>query len=155
MTQSEPLRQLEAAGYLQYLSEIDIREDGVTVYAKCDPVLVSLLRGDVGRFQCGPWHLLHDDIGPNRVDFRAYKGALGEAYPGSLQIDVSQHGPPPWNLYADVDAFNTQDLVNIAGHLGHDVTWPKLKWFARKVAGVGKVIAWIRKDREDRLSAKG
>lgn len=113
----EPLRQIEVAGYLQYLSEIDLERRPGTVYAKCDPVLVSLLRGDTERFQIPIPSPLHEDLGPNRVDFRAYKGELPGCR-GSLHVIVSRCGPPPWNFYADVDGYNVQDVVNAIAHWG-------------------------------------
>ena len=77
------------------------------------------------RFLQGPWHLLHADVGPNRRDFRSINGVFGR---GSLQIVVSE---PSGRAYADVDRHNTQDLVNIVGHVFGAVI---PGWFKRKKA---------------------
>ena len=125
----EVLHQLRCSGYLSRLTQLDLDRTPFALYAKCDPVLVSLLRGDP-RFQLPIPSPLHADLGPNRIDFRAYKGMLGPDCPGSLQIIVSQWGAPPWNCYADVDAHNVEDAVEAVQHWT-DVLRNKLKgWFA-------------------------
>lgn len=71
----------------------------------------------------GCWYHLHPDIPPPKTEFRSVTNSLG---PGSLQIVINT---ATGAFEADVDKYNTQDVVNIGGHLGGEVLWPKLKAF--------------------------
>lgn len=124
VTENEPLRQIRAAGYEAYLSDILLTER--TVDAKANLVLVERLCCDPN-FKQGIFHRLHKHVGPNRTEFRSLRGQFGE---GSLQIVVSRE---TCVLYADCDGWNVyEDLVGVFGHAVGEVAWPKLKGVGRK-----------------------
>ena len=85
-------------------------------------VAIAYLRDD-WRFKEGVFHLLHDDIGGDRVDFRSHTGELGW---GSMQISISQE---TGRGMADVDArgFYT-DVWGQIGHAGEVIAgwWRKV-----------------------------
>jgi hypothetical protein len=104
----EVLRQLMAAGLHPCCSDLTVHDQHLRF------VLSEAGRAQVAadaRFLSDPWNFLHLDVGPNLRGFRSINGSLGW---GSLQIVVSE---PTGAAYADVDRHNTQDLVNIVGHL--------------------------------------
>ena len=123
---AEVFRQLEAAGCLPFIKDYVIGPHSVT--GKCALRLVTeILRGSTSPFYEGWLHELHVDVGPNRVDWRARKGAYGV---GSLQMVVDALGPQAsGRFYADLDAHNPYQ--GAAPWLGH--SWEVIAgWFRRK-----------------------
>lgn len=119
------VRQLSACGALPGLIPVEVTQSVVRATATCAALtaLASRLKLD-HRFAHGVLHGLHADIGPNRQDFRSYRGSLGK---GSLQIvlDCSTG-----KFYADVDRFSPyEDLVGWFGHSGEVLRgwWRRLK----------------------------
>jgi hypothetical protein len=118
------LGQLIDAGLGNYIILGSVRIDGHGVRGVFDLAVLNVLRSHPD-FQEGIWHLLHD-VGERPTEFRSYNGALGK---GSLQIAMSQ---VTGEFEADVDRYNTQDVVNIFGHLFGEVVPNKLRqWFRR------------------------
>ena len=145
MIDNEALRRLRVSGYAPYLDQIYVNGPTVTyvVNRKLLPILEKRLQHDEHFYAC-PWHALHAHLGGDRFCYRAYKED-GEGL--SLQIVVSRE---TGRGDADVDRFNTQDLVNVVRHNAEEVAWPRLKSLARKIGNLGKVVAWIKADRRER-----
>jgi hypothetical protein len=123
VSMNEVLRQLTVSGKAKHLTNIE--ESGRAVYGIGCERLIRALRKDE-RFIEGIGHLLHDDVGGQRCDFRAIRGSFGK---GSLQIVVSCE---TWRCYADLDGFSPYD--DVVGFVAH--------W-------VGEVIpAWLRRKRK-------
>ena len=118
----EVLRQVMAAGLHPCCSDLKVGDRHLRF------VLNEAGRAQLAqdaRFLADPWNFLHLDVGPNLRGFRSINGSLGK---GSLQIVVSE---PSGAAYADVDAYNTQDVVNIVAHLFGGVI---PGWFKRRRA---------------------
>lgn len=111
----EARRQLEKAGLLQHFVQLQVSELAVTGIIVNISAFLATLRAR-NEWQEGSLHHLHADIGPNRADFRAHRGAFGK---GSLQIVLDTN---MGRCYADVDAFSPyEDVVGWLGHAGEVV----------------------------------
>ncbi len=120
--------QLGAAGILRYLTPIAVTDRMISASSSPhhDTVIRTLMEDP--RFLCGSLHGLHVDVGTDRRDFRAIRGALGKDYKGSLQIVIDA---TTGNFYADVDRYNPYaDVVDWCGHAFGEVV-PHL-WKRRK-----------------------
>lgn len=122
--------QLETAGLLPFLvGDLDTSEPGI-VRGQLRLQAILHLRRDT-RFQEGIWHLLHKRVGKPRTEFRAIRGELGHG-DNSLQVVINLR---TGRFDADIDLYNTQDLVNVGGHLGVEVLWKRIAgWFRKKEA---------------------
>lgn len=115
--------QLERTGYLRYLTLATVESSYVTGTANL-AVLEHLSRDD--RFAHGPLHGLHTDVGPDRVDYRSFRGAFGK---GSLQIVISKE---TGRCYCDVDKWNPYaDVVGFVGHAFGEV----VPHWVRRISG--------------------
>lgn len=117
---NEVIEQVRRAGYLDYLSEIQLGD--VSVLARTNLELINRLRAD-RRFAKGRLHRLHPEVGERRVDFRAHTGELGE---GSLQIVI---GRDTSRVYCDVDRFSPySDVAGFVGHAGEVINhwWKRI-----------------------------
>lgn len=112
--------QLGAAGILRYLTPVAVTDRMLTASsAPHHPLIIEQLLKDK-RFASGSLHKLHVDVGLNRRDFRAFRGALGAKHKGSLQIVIDEI---TGNFYADVDAWNPyEDVVSWVGHASEVVS---------------------------------
>lgn len=112
------IEQVSTAGYLTDFVSFEM-DSGASIRGYCRPELIDKLKQDK-RFCCGPWHLLHADVGEPRVEFRSHTGSLGK---GSLQIVINTETD---RYYMDLDRFSPySDLVGVFGHLfGEVVPWP-------------------------------
>lgn len=121
---SKVLEYLALAGLLDRLT--DIRLGKHSVHGKVTTMLVVVdLRKDA-RFYEGNGHYFHaKDVGNPRTEFRSFKGVDGLG-PLSLQFVVNTFDG---TVYADLDKYNYQDLVNLIGHNVGEVVAP---WFRRK-----------------------
>lgn len=107
---NEVIEQIRTAGYLDYLTEIQLGD--VSVAARTNLAIVDRLRKDP-RFAKGGLHKLHPEVGKRRIDFRAHTGVLGK---GSLQIVV---GKDTGRVHCDVDRFSPySDVAGFVGHAG-------------------------------------
>jgi hypothetical protein len=105
---TDPLVQLERAGYLRYLTVRSASEKVVT--GTMALTVVAKLAADE-RFAQGVLYGLHRDVGNSLTDFRSYRGAFGK---GSLQIVIDVCSG---ECYADVDGWNPyEDVVSWVGH---------------------------------------
>src|SRR5688500_9593297 len=108
------LDQLKASGYLQDFKSHYLDGDR-KLYGVVRLGLVDKLKTDA-RFACGPFHLLHADVGDPRIEFRSHTGKLGK---GSLQIVINTD---TGTCYADCDRWSPYaDLVGVVGHLFGEV----------------------------------
>lgn len=115
--------QLGAAGILKYLTPIAVTDRMITASAAPHHTLIiqQLLTDE--RFANGPLHRLHVDVGLNRRDFRAFRGALGTEHKGSLQVVIDEI---TGNFYADIDKWNPyEDAVSWLGHTFEDVLFKR------------------------------
>lgn len=121
MSKHPVVMQLARGGCLDCCDRYE--EVGATVRGVVRLDLIAQLQAD-RRFACGPFHLMHADVGEPRTEFRSHTGELGD---GSLQIVINtQTG----DFYADVDKFSPySDLVGVVGHFFGEVMGP---WFRRK-----------------------
>lgn len=107
---------IEAFGVLPFLKNFTFRARGFDAYAPDIPALLAFLEGHVdnggtGIFRKGRLHNHHKDVGPARVDYRSFRGALGS---GSMQIVVST---TTGVVFIDMDQFNPyEDLASFIGH---------------------------------------
>lgn len=119
---TEAHRQLEAAGYLDFLSSVDCSVESC-VRAKADLDIVPALRAD-RRFKEGIGHLLHADVGDDRTDFRGHRGEFGK---GSLQIVVDKRTGV---FYCDVDGWSPyEDVIGLFAHAGEVIRNRWRRWF--------------------------
>jgi hypothetical protein len=119
-TASDVLDQLGAAGLRDYLLVQTAKDGAVT--GRMRIAAINKLKADP-RFQQGPLHGLHVDVGTNRTEFRAHRGELG---PGSLQIVIDK---TTGRFYADIDrASPYSDLVGFVWHSGEVIAG----WFRKK-----------------------
>ena len=129
MTKTDQVRaQLDAAGLTPFLRESTSPEDG-KLTGRVRLLAIPHLRRDP-RFQEGIWHFLHASVGKPRTEFRSNRGELIEGSQNSLQLVINlQTGA----FDADLDRYNTQDVVNIVGHMFGEVVpnWFR-KTFGRK-----------------------
>lgn len=107
---------IEAFGVLPFLTNFTFRARGYTADATDLPALIAFLEGhvdngDTGIFRKGCLHNRHKDVGPARLDYRSFRGALGR---GSMQIVVST---TTGAVFIDMDRFNPyEDLASFIGH---------------------------------------
>jgi hypothetical protein len=117
------LTQLEAADLVRFFRDVPLDGKGYALGIVNADALTSYLNDHAG-FLADDWHHLHPEVGKPRISFRSVNGRFGK---GSIQIVYNtQDG----RCYADVDRFNTQDVVNIVAHLFGEVIFKKL--FRRK-----------------------
>ena len=117
---------LWAAGLIPYILDTFSGVEDGKVAGRIRLAAIVALRKDV-RFQEGIWHLLHPKVGKPRTEFRSNRGELQPGVENSMQIVINlQTGA----FEADLDRYNTQDVVNIIGHLfGKGGVIPN--WFKR------------------------
>jgi hypothetical protein len=120
---------LDAAGLTPFIVESSTPFDG-KVAGRLRLLAIPTLRRDP-RFQEGIWHLLHPNVGKPKTEFRANRGELIEGSENSLQVVINLKSGA---FEADLDKYNTQDVVNIVGHLFGEV----LPGWVRKVFRRGK-----------------
>jgi hypothetical protein len=112
-TAAEVLAQILAAGCEPHLVTYELHEateeKGPWIHGFMALAVLDVLRADP-RLQEGIWHHLHPEVGRPRTEFRGY---IDEVGPGSVQIVINTI---TGCFSADVDRFNTQDVVNIGGH---------------------------------------
>ena len=107
---------IEAFGVLPFLTNFTFRARGFNAYAPDLPALIAFLErhldtGGTGIFRKGRLHNGHKDVGPARIDYRSFRGALGS---GSMQIVVST---TTGAVFIDMDQFNPyEDLASFIGH---------------------------------------
>jgi hypothetical protein len=107
---------IEAFGVLPFLTNHRFRTRGFTADAPDPPAQLAFLEGHLddgerGIFRKGWLHNRHRDVGPARIDYRSFRGALGS---GSLQIVVST---TTGAVFIDMDQFNPyEDLASFIGH---------------------------------------
>ncbi len=107
---------IEAFGVLPFLTNFTFRARGFNAHTPDLRALIAFLDGHVdnggtGIFRKGWLHNRHKDVGPARIDYRSFRGALGK---GSMQIVVST---TTGAVFIDMDEFNPyEDLVSFIGH---------------------------------------
>jgi hypothetical protein len=107
---------IEAFGVLPFLKNFTFRARGFNAYAPDLPALLAFLNshvdsGGAGIFRKGRLHNGHKDVGPARIDYRSFRGALGK---GSMQIVVST---TTGAVFIDMDEFNPyEDVASFIGH---------------------------------------
>lgn len=116
------LKRLIDFGYRVHLRECEDHTTSVSGYVVNPRALIIVLRHDA-RFYEDCWNFLHPEI-EDPVGFREFKTPERK---GSAQIVIGQ---VDGRFHMDVDGHNTQDVVNIAAHLGWEVILKKL--FGRK-----------------------
>lgn len=123
----EAARQLKKAGLWPHLRPefTQVSEFMVKGIVTNVEAFITTLRARTEEFQQGGLHGMHKHIGPNRTEFRSYRGTFGE---GSLQIVVEKD---MGRIEADVDAFSPYpDLVGFVGH-----AWEVLAFWKRGSRG--------------------
>ena len=107
---------IETFGMPRFLTNLTFRSRGFYADAPDLPALLAFLEGHVddgsrGIFRKGRLHNSHKDVGPARVDYRSFRGALGS---GSMQIVISTTTRV---VFIDMDRFNPyEDLASFIGH---------------------------------------
>jgi hypothetical protein len=107
---------IEAFGVLPFLTNFTFRARGFNADALDLCALIAFLEGqvdtgDTGIFRKGRLHNGHKDVGPARIDYRSFRGALGS---GSMQIVVST---TTGAVFIDMDQFNPyEDIASFIGH---------------------------------------
>jgi hypothetical protein len=107
---------IEAFGLLPFLKNFTFRARGFNADAPDPPALLAFLNshvdnGGTGIFRTGWLHNRHKDVGPARIDYRSFRGALGS---GSMQIVVST---TTGAVFIDMDQFNPyEDIASFIGH---------------------------------------
>ena len=107
---------IEAFGVLPFLTNFTFHARGFTAHALDVRAFLAFLEahvdhGGTGIFRKGRLHNRHKDVGPARIDYRSFRGALGS---GSMQIVVSR---TTGAVFIDMDDFNPyEDLASFIGH---------------------------------------
>jgi hypothetical protein len=122
----EVLAQLCCAGMYGYIDPDSLVVHETKVKGVMDVVALHAFRKHRS-FQEGIWHLLHD-VGEHPTEFRSYRGAFVPDQ--SLQVVIDMETGV---FEADVDRYNTQDVVNIVGHLVVEVVLPKVRRLWRRL----------------------
>jgi len=110
----EIVQQINKANLDAFLRDVTMTESTIHAFVVEGGMadLLSQLRND-DRFAEGVFYGLHRDVGHALVDFRSFRGVLGE---GSLQLVIDKE---TGRFYADVDRWNPYaDVVNFIGHTG-------------------------------------
>lgn len=119
---------LSRLGFLRYLeththnyTPVGDRALNCYIHPVMLPAFMDELEKDP-RFYRDMWWRLHREVGTHLISFRSLRGVTGAIDDLSMQIVFDT---VTGKFYADLDRYNTQDVVNVIGHLIVEVIpWP-------------------------------